>query len=165
MNIECIGGECRITDFSELEAYKIAIKIEKDGMAFYASLAKQEKNPESKHILDFMVEEERRHLSFFENALEDLRSRLTEEYEDDDLLSYTDYGIFEPYKEIQSLPEVINDVKKALKLGINIERNALRFYEECSRLISSQETKKALADISEEEMKHLETLEKILGND
>ena len=44
MRIEEREGEIVISSFNELEAYKIATKIEKDGIDFYAKLINSAKN-------------------------------------------------------------------------------------------------------------------------
>ena len=58
MNVKKEGEKFVITDFSEFEAYKIAIKLEKDGAGFYTYLAEKTKDREVKGLYTFLSEEE-----------------------------------------------------------------------------------------------------------
>ena len=69
MKIEEKGADLVITDFSELETYKIAIKIEKDGISFYENLIKDEKHINAKQELEFLLQDEKKHLKTFEKHL------------------------------------------------------------------------------------------------
>ena len=129
MKIEEKGADLVITDFSELETYKIAIKIEKDGISFYENLIKDEKHINAKQELEFLLQDEKKHLKTFEKHLYELREKENDNFETDDLLDYMDYGIFHPYQDIKDLSEILNDEKKALRLGIALEDKSIKFYK------------------------------------
>lgn len=163
MKVNVKSNEIEITDFSAIESYKIACAIEKDGLGFYKELLSAEKNTEVRQTLEFLIDEEARHLEMFESKLEDLRMRQEEDFEDDDLFACIDYGIFEPYKNIENLADYLDDIKKALRLGINIEDKAISFYRACLKHTSSDEVKEELSKIIAEEINHRKLLENILG--
>lgn len=163
MKLAIENNEIVISDFSAIEAYKIACAIEKDGLSFYKRLREDERNVEVMQSLDFLIDEENRHLAVFEARLAELRNQSEEDFEDDDLFACIDYGIFEPYENIDNLAEYLDDISKALRLGIKSEDKAISFYKACLKDVSSSEAKEELEKIIKEEIKHKKILEEILG--
>ncbi|MFC1808655.1 ferritin family protein [Candidatus Omnitrophota bacterium] len=161
MKIEERGNELIIIDFDELEAYKIARKIENEGINFYKKLVANAKDEEVKKKFQFLLNEEYKHLEFFEERIKALNSE-EEGFEEDDLLTCFDYGIFQPYKAIHDLPEHIDDVKKSLRLGLIVEENSVKFYQQCYAQVTSDKVKTELLIIAEEEMQHRKLIEKII---
>ncbi len=162
MNIEEKKGALVITDFNEAEAYRIAVKIEKDGIRFYRKLAATAQKASVKETLEFLMNEETRHLGFFEESLERLRLTGEDSSEDDDLLSSMDFGIFSPYQEMEALDEAIPDLVKALKIGAIIEDKSIRFYQACRVQVSSPRSADELGEIIAEEERHKTLLLKLL---
>ena len=74
-----------------------------------------------------------------------------------------DYGIFEPYQSIRDLGDKLDEVKKALKLGVIVEEKSIKFYQACRDNVSSPETKKELQGIIEEEERHKALFEEMLS--
>lgn len=163
MRIEEREGKFIITSFDELEAYEIACNIEKQGIHFYKKIAEQNQKPDIAGVLDFLVEEELRHLKFFENRLYDLRKDKNDTSEDNDLIEGMDFGIFEPYKSIEDLGKVLEDKKKAFSLGVMVEEKSITFYKACRDNISSSQVKEQLDKIINEEEKHKEKLKSLLS--
>jgi len=153
-----------ITDFDEFDAYKIAEKIEKDGLWFYKKVAASIENEKVKETLGFLRTEEQKHLKFFEERLFALRERKEDPLEEDDLLDSMDFGIFEPYQNIEELESVLTEPKKALKLGLIIESKVIQFYESFKKHISCVATKTEIDSIIREEKKHKLLIEKALKN-
>ncbi len=163
MKIEEKAGQLVVTDFNELEAYKIAIKIEKDGINFYENLINKEKNAAVKKELEFLLSEERQHLKLFQERLYELREKLGDNFETDDVLNYLDYGIFHPYQDIKHLEKALNNIKKTLRLGIIIEEKSVKFYQACLEHVSTPQAKDALKKIIQEETNHQNIFETMLG--
>jgi len=151
-----------VTDFDEFDACRIASKIEKDGIWFYEKLAQAVKKPEVRETLNFLVQEEKRHIDFFENELQRLRSSGEDKNEDDDLLTSMDFKIFEPYQEIKDLPKFLENISNALRLGMAIEDNSVRFYQACEEKVSGYLAKQELIKIIGEEKKHKKIFEDML---
>ncbi len=160
MRVEEVKGELVIVDFDEMEAYKIACKIEKDGIEFYQRLLSKltPENDKAKKILSFLLNEEYEHLKFFEESLFRLRQKKEEDSEDEDILTSMDYGIFSAYQNIKELQAILDEPAKALRLGIAIEEKSIKFYECCRGHVTSGEVKQELAVIIDEEAKHKEVL-------
>jgi rubrerythrin len=161
MRIQENKGNFTIVDFDEIEAYMIAYKIERDGIAFYKKLAERSEFPAAKEALEFLVREEQRHFRLFDDALSALRN--TREFqEDNDLLQSMEFGIFEPYASMDDLEIFIKDIKKALRLGIVIENKSIALYEACVAALRGDEAAEELKNILEEEKRHKALLESVL---
>ncbi|MEW6170166.1 MAG: ferritin family protein [Candidatus Omnitrophota bacterium] len=158
------NNELIITDFNELEAYKVASKIEQDGIEFYQELSKTLKNNKvTQDKISFLLQEEKKHLKFFQERLFEIRKNIEDNFEEDDLLKYMDYGIFNTFKDIATLTKKIDDIKKALGLGVAVEEKSIKFYEICKNNVSAQNTKKEIDKIIEEEKKHKALFESLLN--
>lgn len=163
MHIQDRNGKLVITDFSEPEAYKIALKIEQDGKDFYKKLLEKGFSNDIEASLNFLITEEARHLKIFEEALFSLREQREDDSDDNDILVSLDYGIFQPYVNMKELSQVVSEPKKAFKLGLLIENNSIRFYEAIKPGIRSSATRSALDSIIKEEARHKELLEKMIS--
>jgi rubrerythrin len=163
MKIEERNNKLQIVDFNEMEAYKIASKIERDGISFYENLVNGIKDKGAKEKILYLLGEEKKHLSFFEACLSKTGEDREDGFEDDDLLSYMDYGIFQPYEHMNQMKDVIDDVDKALDIGIIVEDRTVKFYQACKDKVTSKDTKKELQNIINEEEKHKELLLSMLS--
>lgn len=154
MKIEEKGGKFIIVDFNELDSYKIACKIERDGVDFYQRILDNERNRDAIKGPEFLIKEEKEHLKLFERRLLEVKQRIEDNFEEDDLLNYMEYCVFRPYQQIGGLSDKIDDAGKALRLGVAIEENSIRFYKACRDKVSSAGAKKELGNIIEEEKGH-----------
>lgn len=162
MKIAEKNGELVIVDFNELEAYKIACKIEEDGLHFYKKLMEKINGNAPKTALAFLIKEEEEHLKFFEESLFKLEEGKEGSFEGDDLLSTMDYGIFKPYEDLQELDKILKDMDKTLRLGILIEDKSIKFYEYCKTKVKDRKSKAVISKIIKEEEKHKQHLEDML---
>ena len=157
MKIKDNGEEIQIYDFNAVEAYKIARKLEKEGISFYKKLIGSVKDPKVKEILIYLLGEERDHLQLFEKMLE----REDPEALDDsgeNILDILDTKVFNLSKN----EEVTTDFDEALQLGITIEKRSLTFFLEMLKHTESEEGKNGLKKIIEEEKKHWDELKKLI---
>ncbi|HTY45489.1 MAG TPA: ferritin family protein [Patescibacteria group bacterium] len=164
MKIEEKGSKLVVVDFDEFEAYRIACKIEKDGIRFYRKLSESVNNAEAKNILEFLMEEEKKHLRFFEDCVASLRESAEDETEDDDLIPSADFGVFQPYQGIVELEKAMSDTRKGLRLGIIIEEKSIQFYGACQQELSAADAKMQIGRIIEEENRHKDLLERMARN-
>ncbi|MGE5197585.1 MAG: ferritin family protein [Deltaproteobacteria bacterium] len=119
-------------------------------------------DPHVREILIFMLEEERKHLRFFDGLLDELRRDKEDIGEDDDLLTSMDFGIFKPYQGLKKSGGMIEDASKALGLGIAVEEGSIKFYQACKENVSSEDTRQELENIIAEEKKHKALFETML---
>lgn len=162
MKIKIQDGKPVISEFNEFDAYRIALAVETRGVRFYEKILECARNEQAKPMLKFLIEEERKHLVFFENALTELRQEKSDPDEDNDLLASMDFGIFEPYDQMKEMCDVVSDLGRALNLGVIIEDKSIEFYAACAQHVSG-DTRRALQEIIAQEEKHKELLENILN--
>ena len=162
MKISEKNGKLVVTGFDAGEAYRIAERLEQDGILFYGKLAEQVKAPEVKETLEFLAAAETEHLNFFQDCLVRLREAGRDDSEDDDMAQSLDAGIFTSYQDAANLAGILTDIKKALKLGILVEDKSIKFYRLCRENISESRVMAALQNIIEEEQRHKQLLESLL---
>lgn len=162
MKIKNENNKLIVTDFDEIEAYIIACKIEEDGIYFYKKLRDVEKSPEALKTIDFLIKEEQKHLKTFNSRLYELRENSDNDYDENDLLTSMDYGIFKPCKDVEDLEKAINNEKRVLSFGIIIENKSIEYYTVLSKNISEEKAKSEIANIIKEENRHKELLEELL---
>lgn len=157
MRVKGIDGEIQIYDFNAQEAFRIAHKLEEEGISFYKKLLDTVKDSKVKEVLIYLLTEEKDHLQLFEKMLE---SEAPEALDNggEDILDILDAGVFALPKD-----EVLaTDLDKAIKLGIIIEKRSLAFYLEILKYTDSEEGKNALRKIIKEEKKHWDELKRFI---
>ncbi|MFC1807162.1 ferritin family protein [Candidatus Omnitrophota bacterium] len=162
MHIEEKDGRLAVVDFNEFGAYKIASKIESDGMRFYQDLQNKAKRDIIKSMAAMLADEEKRHLRFFESSLSRLQQEGEDEFEEDDILRSIDYGIFTSGQQTQDVESLLNDPSKTVRFAIGVESKTIQFYESCKECITDIRVKEELDNIIEEEKKHKRMLEELL---
>jgi len=158
MKIKDLGEEIQIHDFNANEAFKLAHKLESEGINFYRKLLDAAKDPKVKEVVRYLLEEENDHLQLFAKMIE---HEDPEAFDDagEDILDILDTGVFVlPQDE-----EFPSDLDKALQLGINIEKRSLKFYLEIIKHTDNEVGKAALKKIIDEEKKHWEELKKLIS--
>lgn len=161
MRIEKKEDGYSITDFNEFQAYKIAAKIEKDGISFYIYLSINSAISEMKEIFEFLAGEEKRHLRIFEAFLDKLSQEKQYVAQDNSLLNIMDTGIFKPFHVLEKEAKGMN-TKQCIQLAIDVEIGSINFYRACLENVAA-EAKKELLNIIEEEKKHESMLEEALS--
>jgi len=157
MKIKGIGEEIQIHDFNAKEAFKVAHKLECEGISFYEKVLESAKDPTVKEVLNYLLEEEKDHLQLFENMIE-REDPETSDDSGDDILDILDTGVFTLPKDEEST----TDLDRALQLGINIEKRSLAFYLEIIKHTDNEVGKAALKKIIDEEKKHWEELKRLI---
>ena len=161
MKIEDKNGILVIVDFNDLEAYKIARKVEKDGIAFYKKLLDLAINDKTRAVLEALLEEEKKHLKFFEDMMFSIREEEWIEKEDD-LLDDLNYGIFPDNIPELEVSQFLDKPEKAVGLGIVMERRTIEFYQACRKKVLNEKAKKEIGKIIEKESEHKNILQGLL---
>jgi len=156
MKVKDTGNGIQLYDFSPAEAFKIARKLEREGIRFYDLLMKKAADPKAKEIVRYLRDGEAEHLRLFESLLEGGDQEALEN-DEEDLLDSIEDGVFAvPASEVYAA-----DFDRALELGIIIEKRSLAFYLEVAKHTASREGKDALRKVIEEERQHWEELKKL----
>ena len=137
-------GKIAITDFSPAQSYKIAVRMEKDGIDFYRGLLAQIRDAQTKHEIEFLIDEEKRHLEIFQGLLERAKEAGIDDFEEDDVVDYMKSRVFESAERRRT----------ALEEALNMERRSIVFYEGCLYHAKDAAAQEAFKKILEEEKKH-----------
>jgi rubrerythrin len=156
MKIRDTGSGIQLYDFTAAEAYRIARKIEHEGIRFYQMLMDKAADSGVKQLVTSLRDAEAEHLRIFEQLLEGAGGK-PGQWEDDDLLDSVDDAIF----SITENQVAAADFDQALQLGIIIEKRSLAFYLEVEKHTQSSEGKGALRKIIDEERRHWEQLKQL----
>jgi rubrerythrin len=147
-------GKPVITDFSPVQAYKIAVKMEKNGIAFYEGLSKKIKDEEARREIDFLIEQEEDHLRTFQGLLGKAKEVAGDDFEEDDIVDYMNSRVFDAALEVEEARRV-DHRHTALEEAMQMERRSIFFYEGCLKYAQDPAAQKTFKNIIEEEKKHL----------
>ncbi len=147
-------GIISISGFSPVQAYKIAVKMERDGIVFYRGLLESVKDQEAKGELDFLIKEEEGHLNSFQGLLSKEREQVGDAFEEDDVVDYIKSRVFDASLKKVKLSQMEHR-HTALEEAMNMERRSIVFYEACLSESKDEKAKPAFRAIIEEEKKHL----------
>jgi rubrerythrin len=157
MKIKDSGEEIQIYDFNAKEAFKVAHKLESEGIIFYKKVLTMVKDPKVKEVLRYLLGEEEDHLQLFKKMIEREDPEAFDE-SGENILDIVDTGVFTFPKD----EKIAEDLDKAIQLGIHIEKRSLAFYLEMVKHTDNDEGKVALKKIIDEEKKHWEELKRLI---
>lgn len=163
MKVDFRKDSIEITDFIPLEAYKIARKMEKDGIEFYRQLQAKNLSAEVSQAVGFLLSEEKRHLKLFEDKIFELEADTGDGFEEDAFVDSVDSKVFAPFDSVRNLEKYLTDKNRALKLGVAIEKNSIAFYQALLNNLKGAQTKREVELLIKEENSHLAILENLLS--
>ena len=152
--------------FTIADIRNIAIQIERNGEESYRKAAQSASDPELSAILARMADDEKRHAQWFEQ-INDNRNLSAEELEMEavgrailqEMVRDKTFSLDEgELGEVRSMQELLSTSR-------GFEKDTILFYEMLSGFIDDTETKRQLGKIIDEEKRHLEELEEMLGSD
>ncbi len=146
--------------FNGYEALRIAIEMEKDGMAFYEVLAGAAKDEGIKKLALELQEEEKEHVRRFLEMIEaeDLDNAWNSDYLQmlgDYLAKTVKRGIFPSRQDAEGIGRYVATLDEALSVAIHMERQTVEYYEKLHAGCDYPTGKKAFAQIAEEEKRHV----------
>ncbi|ACR80805.1 MULTISPECIES: ferritin-like domain-containing protein [Kosmotoga] len=143
------------------ELLEIAIEIEEKGYSYYSKLA--DRSPGyNKVLFESLARQEKEHVEWFRDLMKEYKDEQTDavpyEIENADFLkSLAEISIF----SFEDAEKVIDDLEKAVKAAVQIEKDTIEFYK---RLVEYIPKKRLLERIIREEERHLEELSKAFRN-
>ncbi len=152
--------------YSGFEIIKIAIEEEKDGYKFYEKMMEKSLSPGVKKVFLRLKHEEEKHLVFLKNNLLPHFEKNKVYIQDEEaVVAYLERlnksGIFENREETENIIDKITTDLEAIRLGIDLEKNAIAFYNNFFESIAQSEGKDALQKLIVEEKRHLEILRQL----
>lgn len=143
------------------ELTQIAIGIERNGAAFYDSLAKSTENAIANDIYKHLASKEREHIDIFQNMLGllgdyQIPETYTEEY-DLYLKALVDSNVFSDEQVAQQKAQKVVSEAEAIQIGLEAEKDSILFYSEMRGLVRRSD-RDVIDKIIEEEKAHLRQL-------
>ncbi len=132
-----------------------AVKMERDGAQFYDRLAHLSQNKKAKEILKNFAEDERSHEEAFKKLKSSESELIINSTFDDDVTSFVN-----EISQEDILPSISEEEIKtmhplsAIKIGIKTEKNTLKLYKHILKKLKSEESKRTVAALIEEEKRH-----------
>ena len=139
-------------------AIRDAIILEINGRKFFNHAAEVTHHPKGKKMFQHLAEEEVKHLEIFSKMFNEILggSDWKKELIPDDVSG--EAPLVEKLKESMKNEEGKGDVE-ALRIGMELERNAITFFQEAAAATDDPVAKKIFLEISEEEKFHFDLLQ------
>lgn len=151
--------------FKGSEIVQIAIQIEKNGEAYYTTLVKSLKDEKVKDLFQFLADEEKKHISVFENMLESVGryqprgESYPGEYEDY-MKALAGSHVFTEEAAGEEAAQKVKTEVEAIDMALGFEKDSILFYTEMKKFVP-ESGHKILDSVIEEEREHLRKLSDI----
>ncbi|WP_419770065.1 MAG: ferritin-like domain-containing protein [Candidatus Marinarcus sp.] len=141
-----------------MNVYDYAMKVEKDGEAYYRELALKSPNNGLKRVFNILAEAEVKHYNVFKS----MRDKDGQDINTLDISTDTK-TIFETLSSEKNSTDFSLDEIKFYEDAIKREEDSFQFYADKAKELSDEDEKKIFLQIAQEEIKHKEVLENILS--
>jgi len=162
MKIDFSGDEAVIHDFNDLEAYRIARKMEADGIYYYSRMLDEIFKPKIVEVLELLIRDERNHFNLFQEKVEELAKAYDVPDEGETLADIIDSKVFAVLQDPQRVADIVCSPQEALRLGIEMEKRSIAFYQRILKDARDKVALAALQNIIKEEQEHMQKLEGLL---
>ena len=162
MKVDFSGDEIKIFDFDELEAYRIARKMERDGLHYYSRMKEEVRKPEIREVIETLIEDERDHLNLFERKIEELVREHQVDDEGETLADIVESKTMDVLKDTMRVTEILCDPQEALRLGASVKKRSIAFYNEILLTTEDKSGKAAIEELIQQERNHLQKLKELL---
>lgn len=147
--------------FSSRELLNVAVGIEKNGAAFYDSLAASSADAAVQRACKRLADKEREHAGIFRDMLRDADSyeppeTLTEEYQSY-LKALVDTFIFTDARGRRTAERAVTTDAEALQVAVGVEKDSILLYTEMRNLVRKAQ-RAVVGRVLEEERGHLREL-------
>jgi rubrerythrin len=140
-----------------MNVYDYAMKVEKDGEAYYKELASKAPNAGLKKVFTILAEAEVRHYNVFKS----MRDKDGQDIKSLDISTDTK-TIFETLQAQKESVDFGEDEVKFYEDAIKREEDSYQFYVDKANELSDENEKEVFLNIAQEEVKHKAILENIL---
>ena len=151
-------------NYSGYEIVLLATEIEKVGHLYYKQAQKLATTKEVTEVFKLMASDELEHIRILHKEIKPLFQDANEyHWENEETVARylsrdTQSMVFSDMEELKKSAEKIKSEEEAIDLCIDGEKQAVAFYKKVLDQTSSEEGKKAIQRILEEEKKHVEKL-------
>lgn len=149
--------------FTSSELIEVALGIERNGVAYYSSLAESATDVSLKDTYNHLADMEREHIKIFQNMLDaagkyqlPYAGEAAEEYEQY-LKALVDSTVFTNDKVARQLAQKATKPAEAIQLALGAEKDSILFYTEMRDLVPKQD-RPIIDKIINEEKSHIRQL-------
>ena len=133
-----------------MNAIEIAIKMEKDAIAFYTEAAEKTKYPAGKKMFLSVTEDEKRHLQMLSQIFKEVDIKITEVSPMKNIKT-----IFESMKDsMMHRVAATKDELEAFKIAMQMEKEGVEFYKKTASEAGSAKEKALFERLVKEEEQH-----------
>lgn len=144
-----------------MNVFEFAMKMEKDGEAYYRKMAANAENGVIKNVLNDLAEDEVKHYNIFKKFSEgDLSG--AKMMKDQTKVLKGAKNVFQKLATSKKPPVFSGEVVKAWRKAQEIEKKSEDFYREKAKSESGAEIKKTLSLIADEEHKHWALIDNVI---
>jgi rubrerythrin len=156
-------------DYSNKDALKIALNIEKDGYDFYEAAAVKAKDEKVKKIFLMLANEEKRHLVWIRKIQDGLVNPMDyfisdEALVEDYLRRIIETRVFETTDDVSKVMEDVKTDKDAIRLAMQFEKDSMDFFVKMSELTKNPDGQAAFKKLAGSEEHHLMELKRLQDN-
>lgn len=138
------------------ELLGVALKIESSGYEFYTNLSNR--STKNKELFKKLAEQERDHMKTFEKIVVQSKEKSGSQPLNEEAVGY-----LKVFAETSIFPEIEQDIpedlKEALQIALDVEKDSVVFYEELAKYAPQKET---IQKIIDEEKKHFKDILKMI---
>ena len=150
--------------FSGSELVNIAIGIERNGLAFYQSLVKSEKDVMARGAYKYLADMEEKHIETFHGMLDTVGEYEPPEIYAEEyglyLKALIDGAVFADDKVAREMAEKVGSSAEAIQIALGAEKDSILFYSEMRNLVPERD-RETVDRIIEEEKSHLRQLSEL----
>lgn len=146
------------------EILDMAIQIEHQGLAFYQACKKEDLGPDIEAVLDYLIEQEQRHVRVFTRMKEGHESNPVPESYTGEMDRYVeafvkDKVFHRPGRAVEEAKQISGPLQ-AVDWGVSFERRSIEFYRSMKGIVRATEQKRIDAIITEEQ-NHIRRLSQV----
>lgn len=149
--------------FTLSDVIDIAIQLEQNGANACKKLIEQSDFPEMIHLLEWIANEEQKHIQWFSQLKDDITTKESNHLQADvnEILLQNIVG-----KQTFSLTDIdishIKNKQDLIGILIEFENDTILFYELLTSFVADTETKEHISQIVAEEIRHIEKLKALI---
>ena len=162
MKVDFSGDEIMIYDFDELEAYRVARKLERDGVYYYSRMKDEIATPEIRDVVEMLIVDEKQHLNMFDEKVQEICRERKVLDEDETLVDIVDSRVMDILTDSEQVGNILCSPQDARRLGISVEKRSIALYSQLLRNTRDESGRAAIEELIEEEREHLDKLTELL---
>ncbi|MGR3219462.1 MAG: hypothetical protein ACUZ8H_06545 [Candidatus Anammoxibacter sp.] len=166
MKFDMVGGEIKIYDFNALQALKIGRRLEVEGIDFYNKvlLCGIVVDATIKDGIEFLIQEEKRHLALLETKIEEITEGEEDGFEEEDLEDFLNTNVFSDINNLKDKNGSFGNLQKTIEFGLEIENRSIMFYKALLVHIDDKSGREIVEELVSQESDHIDKLNTFMSS-